>query len=107
MCLKVKHIVTPGVYCESFNGLLYACVLCVCISRSKQAPGSGFHPCDRSDKIYCGLLGPAWCNKKVNPERYVSCGSYELFVTNVAHQMNETLCFKITCPLFLIKILSK
>ena len=45
--------------------------------------------------------------KKVNPERYVSCGSYELFVTNVAHQMYETLCFKITCPLFLIKIISK
>ena len=31
------------------------------------------------------------CNKKVDPERYVSCGSYELLVSNVAHQMNLKL----------------
>ena len=34
-------------------------------------------PCDKIDKIDCGFLGPSWCNKKVNPETYVSCGSYQ------------------------------
>ena len=34
------------------------------ISRSEQAPGSAFHPCDKSKKNYCGLLGPGWYNKK-------------------------------------------
>ena len=41
----------------------------VYISRSEQAPGSGFHPRGKSDKIDCELLGPSWCNKKVDPER--------------------------------------
>ena len=54
-------------------------------SRSEQAPGSGFHPRVKSDKICCGFLGPAWCNKKVYPERQVPCGSYELSVRHVAH----------------------
>ena len=27
-------------------------------SRSEQAPGSEFHPCDESGKIDCGCLGP-------------------------------------------------
>ena len=38
------------------------------ISRSEQAPGSEFHPCDKSEKNDCGFLGPSWCSKKVNPE---------------------------------------
>ena len=39
------------------------------ISRSEQAPGSGFQPRDESPKIYCDFLGPCWCNKKNDPER--------------------------------------
>ena len=39
----------------------------------------------------CAFLGPPWCYKKVNPEMYVSCGSYELLVSNVTYQMNEKL----------------
>ena len=38
------------------------------ISRSEQAPGSEFHPWDKSEKVDCDFLGPSWCNKKVNPE---------------------------------------
>ena len=58
---------------------------------SEQAPGSGYHPGDESDKSFGGFLGPTGFNKKVNSERYVSFGSYELLVSNIAHQMNETL----------------
>ena len=57
-------------------------------SRCEQAPGSEFHSRDKSDKIYCGFLGPSWCNKKENTETYVPCGSYEL-MSNVSHQMKE------------------
>ena len=53
-------------------------------SRSEQAPGSEFHPRDESEKNVCGFLGPSWCSKKVNPETYVPCGSYELLLSNVA-----------------------
>ena len=60
-------------------------------SRSEQAPGSEFHPRDESEKNDCGFLGPAWCSKKVNHETYVPCGSHELLLSNVAHQMNEKL----------------
>ena len=60
-------------------------------SRSEQAPGSEFHPRGESEQIYCGFLGPSWCNKKGNPETYVPCGSYELLLSNVAHQMKEKL----------------
>ena len=60
-------------------------------SRSEQAPGSEFHPRDKSEKNDCGFLGPSWCNKKVNPETYVPCGSYELLLSNVAHQMKQKL----------------
>ena len=63
----------------------------MCKSRSEQAPGSGSHPSDESDKNDCEFLGPSWCNKKVDPERYVPCGSYELLVRNVAHQTKEKL----------------
>ena len=38
-------------------------------SRSEQAPGSGFHPCDESNIIECDFLGHSWCNKKIDPER--------------------------------------
>ena len=64
------------------------------ISRSEQAPGSEFHPRGESEKNDCGFLGPSWCNKKVNPETYVSCGSYELLLSNVAQQMKEKLAIQ-------------
>ena len=57
-------------------------------SRSEQAPGREFHPCD---KIYCGFLGPSWCNKKINLDTYVPCGSYELLLSNVPHQRKEKI----------------
>ena len=41
------------------------------ISRSEQAPRSGFDP--RNESV-CSFLGPPSCNKKVYPEKYVSCG---------------------------------
>ena len=37
-------------------------------SRSKEAPGSVFHPHDNSEKNLCDFLGPFWCNIKVDPE---------------------------------------
>ena len=36
-------------------------------------------------------MGPSWCNEKVNPETYVPCGSYELLLSKVGHQMKEKL----------------
>ena len=38
------------------------------LSRSEQAPGKEFHPSDKSEQVDCDVLGPSWCNKKVNPE---------------------------------------
>ena len=38
--------------------------------------------------VFWDLLG---AKKKVNPETYVSFGSYELLLSNVAHQMKEKL----------------
>ena len=69
-------------------------------SRSEQAPGSEFHPRDESEKNDCGFLGSSWCKKKVNPETYVPCGSYELLLSNVAHQMKEKLTIKNKFSLF-------
>ena len=63
-------------------------------SRSKQAPGSEFHPCDKSDKIDCGFLGPSLFNKKVNAKTYIPWSLYELLVSNIAHQMKEKLIKK-------------
>ena len=40
-------------------------------SRSEKAPGSEFHPRDKSENNDFGFLGPSWCNKKLNPETYV------------------------------------
>ena len=38
--------------------------------RSEQAPGSVFHPRDKSDKKNdCDFLRPFWCNTIVDPER--------------------------------------
>ena len=34
-------------------------------------------------------MGPHWCNLKADPEKYGSCDLKELFVINVAHQLNE------------------
>ena len=61
------------------------------ISRSEQVTRCEFHPYDKSDKINCFFFLPHWCNKKVNPETQVPCGSYELLLSNVAHQMKEKL----------------
>ena len=58
-------------------------------SRSEHAPGS-----DKSEKNDCGFLGPSWCNKKVNLETYVPCGSYELWLSNVVHPMKEKLTIR-------------
>ena len=58
-------------------------------SRSEQAPEIEFHPCEKSDKMYFDILGLSWCNKKVNPETQGQCASYELLVTNVAHQIKD------------------
>ena len=60
-------------------------------SRPEQAPGSEFHPWEESDKNYCDFFGPSGCNKKVNPETYVHCGSFKMLVSNVAHQMKVKL----------------
>ena len=79
----------------------------VYISWSEQAPGSEFHPCDESEKIDCGFLGPSWCNKKVKPETYVPCGSYKLLLSNVAHQMKEKLTIQYKFSHFVSQILLK
>ena len=55
--------------------------------------GDEFHPHEESDKVDCGFLGASWCNKKVNPETYVPSGSYELLLSNVAHQIKDKLIF--------------
>ena len=73
-------------------------------SRSEQAPGSEFQPRDKSETNYCGFLGLSWCNKKVNPETYVPCGSYELLLSNVAHQMKEKLTIRNKFSHFLCQI---
>ena len=67
----------------------------VCLSRPKQAPRSGFQPRDESDKSVCGFVGPPWWNKKIDHERYVLIGSYELLVSNGVHQMNEKFVIQI------------
>ena len=77
------------------------------ISRSEQAPGSEFHPRDKSEKNYGGFLGPSWCNKKVNPETYFPCRSYELLLTNVANQTKEKLTIQNDFSHFLSQISMK
>ena len=47
------------------------------VNLMEHAPGSGFHPCDGNVNFFLvvwDLLGA----KKVDPERCVPCGSYEL-----------------------------
>ena len=51
-----------------------------------------------------GLFGPFWCNKKIYPETYVPCGSYELLLSNVAHQMKEKLTIQNKFSHFLSQI---
>ena len=54
-----------------------------------------FHPRDESDKIDCVFWDLFGATKMyLDPERYVSCGSYELLVSNVAHEMNVKLMIK-------------
>ena len=60
------------------------------ISMSEQAPGSEFHPRNESEQVDCDfwdLLGA----KKVKYQNIGSCGSFELLVSNKAHQMKEKL----------------
>ena len=73
-------------------------------SRSEQAPGSGFHPRDKSEKNYSGFLGPPYCDKKVDLGRYVIFGAYDLSVTNVAHHIIEKLIILNKFTLFFSKI---
>ena len=63
---------------------------------SEQAPRSWFHSSDKSDKITFGFLGSLWYDNKLDHGRYISCGSYELFVNKIAHQMNEKLIVWLT-----------
>ena len=58
------------------------------ISRSEQTPGNKLHTHEENYKIDCGFFLPSWCNKKVNPDRYVPCGS---LVGKVGHQVKEIL----------------
>ena len=53
-----------------------------------------FCPCVKSDKSVCCFLGPPCAIKKVDPERYVSCVSYERLVSNIPPQINEKLMIK-------------
>ena len=57
------------------------CSVTISISRSELAPGSVFHPHDKSEKNDCDFLGPSWCNIKVDPEMWVPCGSYKPLVS--------------------------
>ena len=91
-------------FCFSSSFLFSSVLVDFGISRSEQAPGSGFHPRDESDKIGCGCLGPSWCNKKVDPKRKVPCGSYELLVSNVAHEIKEKLIIEHLFSFFLGEI---
>ena len=43
------------------------------------------------DTIYCGFLGPSWCNANVDPERWVPFGSYEVLVSIGSHEMKDKL----------------
>ena len=56
----------------------------VYISKSDQARKQE----SEGKKSVCGFLGPPGCFKNVDPERYVSCGSYELLVRILANQIN-------------------
>ena len=76
-------------------------------SRSEQALRSEFHSCDKSDKCFRGFLGPLLCNRKVFPEKYVSCGLYELLLRNLSHQMNDALLKKNTASVLAMKTLFK
>ena len=75
-------------------------------SSSEQAPISGFYRFEKSERKNRGFLGPSSCDRKVDPERYVSCGLYELLLSKVAHQMSEKLSINPLFPFFfnLLKI---
>ena len=61
-------------------------------------------PLDESEKNDCGFLGPPWSNKKINPQTYVPCGSYELWLSNVAHHMKEKLTIQFKFSHFLSQL---
>ena len=72
-------------------------------SRYEQAPGSGFYFLTKVKKG-CGFLWHHWSNKKEDPDRYVSFGSYELLMSNVANQMNDKWIIKNNFSFYLGKI---
>ena len=72
------------------------------ILRSEQAPWREFHPCDKSDKLDCEFLGQS--GAKLNPKTKVPCGSYELLVSNIAHQMKDKLMIENKFSNFLSEI---
>ena len=92
---------------QTWGGGLKLLLLSELTSRSEQVPGREFHPRDKSDKIDCRFLRLSWFHKKVNLKKKVSCGSYELLVHNVAHQMKEKLMIQNKCSNFLREILLK
>ena len=49
----------------------------------------GFTPLTKVTKVFVVFWDLLGAKKKVDLERYVSLGSYELLVSNVGHQMNE------------------
>ena len=93
VCSSVSSVKFPVLTVQCICQCSHCCTVysVLCTSRSEQAPGSEFHPRDKSERIDCGFLGPSWYNKKVNLGTYVPCGSYELLLSNVAHQMKERL----------------
>ena len=68
-----KEINLTGLHYNALHCTTLSCTtLNFTISRSEQAPGSGFHPREESEKNYCGFLGPYWCNKQnkqLDPKR--------------------------------------
>ena len=57
-------------------------------------------PVTRVTKLIVFFLGPSWCNKK---ETYIPCGSYELLLSNVAHQMKEKIIIQNNFSHFKVK----
>ena len=57
-------------------------------SRFEQAPGSEFCPGDESKKVIV-VFGTSWGNKKIDLERYVLCGLYEILLFNIANRRYE------------------
>ena len=72
------------------------------ISRSEQAPRSGFQPVTKITKVFV-VFWDLFGAKKVDPKIYVSYGSCAVLVSNIAHQMNDKYFFTKYLPLILEK----